>query len=88
MNINDIMNHFFYLHCMSVISCQLLININSAFLLSANLSVVHTESFMLPPVLETTDACANPVILTSSWIRLEKPKCELQYTGDCVIAKL
>jgi len=88
MNINDKYEPFFLLHCMSVISCQLLTNINSAFLLSANLSVIHTESFMLPPALETTDACANPVVLTSSWIRLEKPKCELQYTGDCVIAEL
>lgn len=88
MNINDKYEPFCLLHCISVISCQLLININSACLLSTNLSVVHTESFKLPPALETTDACANPVILTSSWIRLEKPKCELQYTGDCVIAEL
>jgi hypothetical protein len=65
-----------------------LINIHSVFLISANLSVVHIGNFMLPPALESTDACANPVILTSSWIRLEKPKCELQYTGDCVIAEL
>jgi len=88
MNINNKYEPFFLLHCMFGISCQLLININSGFLLSANLSVVHTEGFMLPPALETTDACANPVILTSSWIRLEKPKCELQYTADCVIAEL
>lgn len=88
MNINDKYEPFFLLHCMFIISCQLLININSAFLLSANLSAVHTESFTLPPALETIDECANPVILTSSWIRLEKPKCELQYTADCVIAEL
>lgn len=88
MNVIDKYEPFFLLHCKYVISCQLLININSAFLLSTNLSVAHTESFMLPPALETTDTCANPVILTSSWIRLEKPKCELQYTGDCVIAEL
>jgi hypothetical protein len=88
MNINDKYEPLFLLYCISVISCQLLININSAFLLSANLSVLHGESFILPSTLETTDACANPVILTSSWIRLEKPKCELQYTGDCVIAEL
>jgi len=88
MNINDKYEPFFLLHCMFVISCQLLININSAFLLSVNLSVAHSERFMLPPALETNDACANPVILTSSWIRLEKPKCELQYAADCVIAQL
>jgi hypothetical protein len=81
-------NHILYYIAMYVTWCQLSININSVFLISANLSVVHTGKFMLPPALETTDACANPVILTSSWIRLEKPKCELQYTGDCVIAEL